>query len=112
MELKETEIFRRFEYLGIIGRGPTSEEWEQMESALYEAFPRFRDFMHEHRNQLTDKEHKTCLLIRMGFRPRVISYMLGTSAAYISIARHEMMQKMYGTSGPLRTFDEILQGMM
>lgn len=109
MDLKATEIFRRFEHLSIIGQVPTNAEWAQMETALYEAYPRFHDFMKEHRLQLTTKEHKTCLLIRMGFRPAAISHMLGTSVAYISIMRSELMQKLFGTSGPLREFDKRIQ---
>lgn len=111
MKLKTTEIFRRFEHLSIIGQVPTSAEWEQMELVLYETYSRFHDFMHEHRFQLTDKEHKTCLLIRMGFKPSAISHMLGTSAAYISIVRSEMMKKLFGCSMQLREFDKRIQEM-
>ena len=109
MDLKATEIYKRFERLSIIGQVPTNAEWAQMEAALYEAHPRFRDFMHEHRLQLTDKAHKTCLLIRMGFKPAAISHMLGTTVSYVSIMRSEMMRKLFGVSGPLNEFDKRIQ---
>ncbi len=109
MDLKATEIYKRFERLSIIGQVPTNEEWKHLEEVLYEAYPRFRDFMQEHRLQLTTKEHKTCLLIRMGFRPSTISYMLGTTVSYVSIMRSEMMRKLFGVSGPLNEFDKRIQ---
>ena len=110
MDLEATEIYRRFEHLSITGQVPTSAEWAQMESALYEACPGFRDFMREHRLLLNDKEHKACLLVRLGFRPIAISHMLGTSAAYISMVRSEMMLKLFGLSGASGEFDKRIQG--
>ena len=110
MDLEATEIYRRFEHLSIVGQVPTSAEWAQMEATLYEACPDFRDFMREHRLLLNDKEHNTCLLVRLGFRPIAISHMLGTSAAYISMVRSEMMLKLFGLSGPSVEFDKRIQG--
>ena len=109
MDLNATEIFRHFKHLSIIGQVPTNVEWEQIEVALYEVYPQFRDFMYEHRLLLTSKEQKTCLLIRMGFNPTAISHMLGTSAAYISIMRSEMIRKLFGCSMSLGEFDKRIR---
>jgi hypothetical protein len=109
MDLKSTEIYRRFEHLSITGQMPTNAEWALMEAAIYEAYPSFCDFMQEHRRLLNDKEQKTCLLSRMGFRPVAIGHMLGTSTAYVSLIRSEMLKTLFGLSGPPGEFDERLQ---
>ena len=111
MLLKSSEITRRFERLSITGQVPTNTEWEQMEKTLYEVYPCFRDFMQAHRLLMTSKEHRTCLLVCMGFRPSTISHLLGTSKAYISKIRSGMMRKLFGTTGSPGEFDKLIQEM-
>ena len=106
--LKSTVIFGKFEQLSVIGKKPTNVEWEQMEDQLFKYYPGFKDFMSRHTHQLNDKEYKTCLLIRLGFKPKMVSNMLEVDPSYITNIRTEMTQKLFYLSGSSKTFDKML----
>ena len=106
--LKSTVIFGKFEQLSVIGQKPTNVEWEQMEDQLFKYYPGFKDFMSRHTHLLNDKEYKTCLLIRLGFKPKMVSNMLEVDPSYITNIRTEMTQKLFYLSGSSKTFDKML----
>ena len=106
---KATAIYVKFEQLSIIGQKPTNAEWEQMKEQLFKYYPDFRDFMSKHEHQLNDKEYKTCLLIRMDFKPKMVSHMLEVDPSYISNIRAEMLQKLFNLSGNSKAFDKMLK---
>ena len=101
-------IYKQF---SIKGQEPTQEEWQQIEGQVFELFPRFREFMENHVSLLNDKEYKTCILIRAGFKPKSISNMLNVGPSYISNIRTEMLKTLFGIVGSSKVFDEILKGM-
>lgn len=107
--LKTTVIFGKFEQLSVIGQKPTNVEWEQMEDQLFKYYPGFKDFMSRHTHLLNDKEYKTCLLIRLGFKPKMVSNMLGVDPSYITNIRTEMTQKLFYLSGNSKSFDMMLK---
>lgn len=106
---KATVIYEKFEQLSIVGQKPTNAEWEQMKEQLFKYYPDFRDFMSKHEHQLNDKEYKTCLLIRMDFKPKMVSHMLEVAPSYISNIRTEMLQKLFNLSGNSKAFDKMLK---
>ena len=107
--LKSTAIYEKFEQLSVIGQKPTNTEWEQIVEQLFKYYPGFKDLMSKHGHQLNDKEYKTCLLIRIGFKPKTVSYMLEVDPSYISNIRTEMLHKLFNLSGNSKTFDKILK---
>ena len=106
---KTTVIYKKFEQLSIVGQKPTNVEWEQMKEQIFKYYPEFKDFMSKHEHQLNDKEYKTCLLIRMDFKPKMVSHMLEVDPSYISNIRAEMLQKLFNLSGNSKAFDKMLK---
>jgi len=100
-----------YKHLSIKGQEPTAEEWQQIERQVLELYPQFRQFMEEHAGLLNDKEYKTCILIRAGFKPKSISNMLNVGPSYISNIRTEMLQKLFGMDGTPKNFDEYIKKM-
>jgi hypothetical protein len=108
-QLKTTAIYGKFQQLSIVGQKPTNEEWHQMEEQIFKCFPGFKDFISKNEYQLKDKEYKTCLLIRIGFKPKMVSHMLDVDPSYISNIRAEMLQKLFNLAGNSRSFDKMLK---
>ena len=108
-QLKTTVIYGKLEQLSIIGQKPTNTEWEQIKEQVFKSYPGFKDFMSKHEYELNDKEYKTCILIRIGFKPKMISYMLEVDPSYISNIRAEMLQKLFNLSGNSKFFDKMLK---
>ena len=104
----ETLIYKKF---SIKGQEPTSEEWQQIEEQVYDLYPAFRQFLKTCGFLLNDKEQKTCLLIRAGFKPKSISNMLNVGPSYISNIRSEMYKKLFGTIGSPKDFDRKIKEM-
>ena len=108
-QLKTTVIYGRFEQLSIVGQKPTNTEWEQMENQIFKCYPGFKNLMSKHEYLLNDKEYKTCLLIRIGFKPKMVSHMLDVDPSYISNIRAEMLQKLFNLAGNSKSFDKMLK---
>ena len=94
-QLKATAIYGKFEQLSVIGQKPTNAEWEQMKEQIFKCYPGFKDFISKHEHHLNEKEYKTCLLIRIGFKPKMVSHMLEVDPSYVSNIRSEMLQKLF-----------------
>jgi hypothetical protein len=107
---KTTVIYKKFEQLSIVGQKPTNAEWEQMKEQIFKCYPGFKDFISKHEHHLNEKEFKTCLLIRIGFKPKMVSHMLGVDPSYVSNIRSEMLQKLFNLSGNSKSFDKMLKG--
>ena len=107
--LKESDIYRRFEHMSFRGQQPTCEEWERIRQQIYLCYPGFKEFLTKHKIYINDKEYKTCLLIRIGLKPTIISTMLGVSSSYITELRAKMLQKLFGMSGSSKSFDKKLK---
>lgn len=102
----ETLLYKQFT---IKGQEPTTEEWKQIEEQVYGLYPAFRQFLSDYAFKLNDKEQKTCMLIRAGFKPKSISSMLGVGPSYISNIRSEMHEKIFGTTGSPKDFDKKIR---
>ena len=108
-QLRTTVIYGRFEQLSVVGQKPTNEEWEHMKEQIFKCYPGFKDLISRHEHQLNYKEYKTCLLIRIGFKPKMVSHMLDVDPSYISNIRSEMLQKLFNLSGNSKSFDKMLK---
>ena len=80
-----------------------------MKEQIFKCYPGFKDFISKHEHHLNEKEFKTCLLIRIGFKPKTVSYMLEVDPSYISNIRSEMIQKLFSLSGNSKSFDKMLK---
>ena len=105
----ETDVYKRIEHLSTKGQQPTQEEWEQIEQQIFLCYPGFKDLLSNHKSAISDKEYKTCLLIRIGIKPTNISFMLGVASSYITELRTKMLQKLFGMSGSSKSFDKLLK---
>jgi len=108
-QLKTMAIYGKFEQLSVVGQKPTNAEWEQMKEQIFKCYPGFKDFISKHEYHLNEKEFKTCLLIRIGFKPQTVSNMLEVDPSYISNIRSEMLQKLFNLSGNSKSFDKMLK---
>ena len=108
-QLKTMAIYGIFEQLSVIGQKPTNAEWEQMKEQIFKCYPGFKDLISRHEHQLNDKEYKTCLLIRIGFKPKTVSHMLEVDPSYISNIRAEMSQKLFNLPGNSKSFDKMIK---
>jgi hypothetical protein len=108
-QLKTTVIYGRFEQLSVVGQKPTNAEWENMKEQIFKCYPGFKDFISRHEHLLNNKEYKTCLLIRIGIKPKTVSHMLEVDPSYISNIRAEMLQKLFNLSGNSKSFDKMLK---
>ena len=108
-QLKTTVVYGKFEQLSVVGQKPTNAEWEQMKEQIFKCYPGFKDFISKHEHHLNEKEFKTCLLIRIGFKPKTVSHMLEVDPSYISNIRSEMLQKLFNLSGNSKSFDKMLK---
>ena len=71
--------------------------------------PNFHLFMEAHAKLLNEKERKTCILTRSGFRPKAISSMLSVGPSYISNIRSEMLQTLFNKTGSPKDFDKAIK---
>ena len=106
--LMATDIYQRFEQLSAKGQQPTDEEWEQLKQQIFLCYPGFKDFLSKHET-INDKEYKTCLLVRVGFKPTNIGSMLEVSSSYMTELRTKMLQKLFKMSGTSKSFDKLLR---
>ena len=67
--------------------------------------------METRKDSLNDKEYKTCILIRAGFKPKSISNMLNVGPSYISNIRTEMLQTLFNMDGTPKIFDQLIKKM-
>ena len=108
-KLKDADIYNKFEQLAFKGQQPSHDEWEQMAQHLLLCYPGFKDFLSKHATLINDKEYKTCLLIRIGYKPTNIGAMLDVSSSYITELRTKMLLKLFGMSGSSKMFDKMLR---
>ena len=108
-KLKDVDIYNKFEQLSFKGQQPSHDEWEQMAQHLFLCYPGFKDFLSQHATLINDKEYKTCLLIRIGYKPTNIGAMLEVSSSYITELRTKMLLKLFGMSGSSKMFDKMLR---
>lgn len=104
----ETFLYKKF---FVKGNEPTTEEWKEIENQVFSLYPSFSQLMVDFGSLLNDKEHKTCVLIRIGFKPKIISNMLNVGPSYISNIRADMLKKIFGQEGSPKDFDYMIRNL-
>lgn len=61
------------------------------------------------REDLTDREQRVCILVRLRFLPGEMGALLGLSAQSVTNLRQRLLLKMFGESGGARRFDECVR---
>ena len=81
------------------------EDWDELEETVGELIPYFSQIL---KNQLTIKEYRICLLIRLKFSPTIIGNIVGLSNSGVSLSRKRMLEKVCGKDGTPKDFDKFI----
>jgi tetratricopeptide (TPR) repeat protein len=107
--IETTEIYAYFHKAGNNGTSPSSDDWDKLFATMARLQPEFHTFMATQRHLLNKTEYLTCYLLRLGIKPKSISYMLGVKPSYISSIRADMLKKLFAVSGKPADFDKRLR---
>lgn len=102
-------IYRRIAKLADSGTQPTKSEWQELQDALFGAYPNFSELMTRHSQDLDDREYKICILVRAGISPGAIASMLGILSSIVTRIRIDLLQKIFGKHGTSKEFDTMLR---
>ena len=78
---------------------PTASEWADLDKAFSNLSPHFYQVVHDPQWQLTDREIKVCMLIRLHFIPSQIAILLNISKQRITNIRAQINLKMFKEKG-------------
>lgn len=108
-QFKDSDIFEIFCKYADCGKQPAKTDWPTLQDALFNAYPNFSELMTANCQTLTDREYKVCLLIRAGFKPNTVSWMVGTLPSVITQLRKDLFMKLFKTHGSSKEFDLLLK---
>ncbi len=108
-QFNSSAIFRRIIKLADSGTQPTKSEWQELQDALFGAYPNFSDLMTRFSQDLDDREYKVCILIRAGISPGAIAAMLGILSSIVTKTRITLLLKLFGKHGTSKEFDTLLK---
>ena len=108
-QFNSSAIFRRIIKLADSGTQPTKSEWQELQDALFGAYPNFSDLMTRFSQDLDDREYKVCILIRAGISPGAIASMLGILSSIVTKTRITLLLKLFGKHGTSKEFDTLLK---
>lgn len=110
--LEESDVYIDLQKKAIKAIVLDDDDWYQINMIVIEVLPNFYKFISSKKLDLNDKEFKTCILMRMHFRPKDIANMLGVSQAYITKIRNNMMPKLFGIEGNSKELDNRIMQFM
>ena len=87
---------------------PNQEDWNLLIEMVKQCLPLF--YAHLNSHLLTDQEWKTCLLLRIGFKPNEVSMLLDTLPSRVSKLKALINKKLFNEDGPeslIRNFKSI-----
>lgn len=102
-------LFRKIQKLEANGQRLTKEYLQMLRQYVIENYPVCYRFISEKNFNLNIMEFNTCILIRLGYAPKVISRFLDCSPAYISKIRITLLKRMYGIEGKPQEFDQRIK---
>ena len=76
----------------------TEDEWDIANSLIDEYFPECYDFLISHLS-VDSVQYKICILLRLHFINKEISFMMGYTSAYISMLSSEIIKDLFGKTG-------------
>ena len=86
---------------------PSDAEWQDLQGVVEKSLPEFYAKLTAFAGQLTDKEWKVCLLVKLNFIPSELTVLLNLSKQRVTNIRTNLNKKLFGESGS-RTFDANL----
>lgn len=93
------EIVKRLHGYAIQTIIPTDTEWADLSSVVSLLFPDFYQHLLQFRNNLTEKEFRVCLLIRLHFIPSEIAVLLNLTKQRVSNMRSAINGKLFHQNG-------------
>ena len=102
-------LFRKIQKQEANGQKLTKEDMQMLRQYVIENYPVCYRFISEKGFNLNIMEFNTCILIRLGYTPKVISHFLDCSPAYISKIRITLLKRMYGIEGKPQEFDQKIE---
>lgn len=104
--LQNSTIFRKIQFISLHPKERMEkEDWDELEETVGELMPYFSQIL---KNQLTIKEYRICLLIRLKFSPTIIGNIVGLSNSGVSLSRKRMLEKVCGKDGTAKDFDKFI----
>ena len=104
--LKNTAIYERLKYIEAHPKEKmTQEDWQELRKTVEQIIPSFTTLF---KGQVSEKDYKICLLLKFSLAPSTISNLIGISSSGVSLSRKRMCEKILGTSGTAKDFDEFV----
>lgn len=83
---------------------------KQVEGAILLKSPKFKSNLYTlSRGKLTEIEYKTCMLIKLGFKPTRLAVLIGLTKGSVSSRREGIGVKILGEKTPVATVDKIVK---
>ena len=103
---ENSPLFKKIQKLEASGQKLSLEDLQKLRQYVIEHYPTCYKFISDNQYNLNVMEFNTCILIRLGYAPKVISHFLDRSPAYISKIRITLLKRMYGIEGKPHDFDQ------
>ena len=91
-------------------RMATDSQWSDLEAVVSKFLPDFFNSLNVSREQLSEKEYRTCLLTRLNFIPSEIGTLMNLTKQRISNMRSSVNGRLFGESGS-KSFDTNIHKM-
>ena len=109
--LRNTKIVRRFLELYDIKKRTQQEDWDALFETINTINPRACEFLLLHKSTMIQEDYRMCMLICVGFTPKVMKELLTCTSQKISIQRKRFLEQYFNTEGSAKDFDLLLQTM-
>lgn len=109
--LRNTKIVRRFLEMYDTKKRPQQEDWDALFETINTVNPRACEFLLLHKSTMIQEDHRMCMLICVGFTPKVMKELLTCTSQKISIQRKRFLEQYFNTEGSAKDFDLLLQTM-
>ena len=96
---ENSPLFKKIQKLEASGQKLSLEDLQKLRQYVIEHYPTCYKFISDNQYNLNVMEFNTCILIRLGYAPKVISHFIDCSPAYISKIRITLLKRMYGIEG-------------
>ncbi len=99
-------LFQKIQKYEASGQQLSKGDLQLLRQYVIENYPVCYKFISDNDYNLNMMEFNTCILVRLGYAPKVISHFLDCSPAYISKIRITLLKRMYGINGKPHEFDQ------
>ena len=104
--LKDSSIYKKIKCIEMHPKEEMYEEdWRKLADTIEEVIPNFIPML---KNQVSYRDYRICLLIRLGISASLMARLLNLSDAAISKSRKTMLKKLCGKVGKPKEFDEYV----